>query len=355
MERRPSELEEVTKAYVIDLEVVYAKTCLSNTLAAEDLVWLQKEGFSALLSQDSQNILNMLLFLLRKYLYRFTDRPRVFLQTMLNQGGKVLSVEASILLQDKYPEIPYLENVHKEKQQGGVVARFECSSYVVCLDVSPHLEYMVCECSNGMLQLWSLHYHEAGTVVPSSDVFLFFRSVVFHPTEKLVLPGVLSHHAYTMDGILRVLFPKSSCSFSVCSVSRNKTKILTDCVENSKCLVMWSLESGSETARITSNEDILSFAWSQDKGLLAISHPSGLIRLLDEVGGFRNVAQTSTPEVCGMLKFSPDNRFLFCLHWSGYLHLFRIEISAEKHGSFSLSVSPDEVFSHYKKSESFID
>ena len=30
MERRPSELEEVTKAYVIDLEVVYAKTCLSN-------------------------------------------------------------------------------------------------------------------------------------------------------------------------------------------------------------------------------------------------------------------------------------------------------------------------------------
>ena len=374
MERRPSELEEVTKAYVIDLEVVYAKTCLNNTLAAEDLVWLQKEGFSALLSQDSQNILNMLLFLLRKYLYRFTDRPRVFLQTMLNQGGKVLSVEASILLQDKYPEIPYLENVHKEKQQGGVVARFECSSYVVCLDVSPHLEYMVCECSDGMLQLWSLHtgrliwtrpvkvtksfgkdyYHEAGRMVPSSDVFLFFRSVVFHPTEELVLPGVLSH-AYTMDGILSVLFPKSSCSFSVCSVSRNKTKILTDCVENSKCLVLWSLESGSEIARITSNEDILSFAWSQDKGLLAISHPSGLIRLLDEVGGFRNLAQTSTPEVCGMLKFSPDNRFLFCLHWSGYLHLFRIEISAEKHSSFSLSVSPDEVSSHYKKFESFND
>ena len=374
MERRPSELEEVTKAYVIDLEVVYAKTCLNNTLAAEDLVWLQKEGFSALLSQDSRNILNMLLFLLRKYLYRFTDRPRVFLQTILNQGGKVLSVEASILLQDKYPEIPYLENVHKEKQQGGVVARFECSSYVVCLDVSPHLEYMVCECSDGMLQLWSLHtgrliwtrpvkvtksfgkdyYHEAGRMVPSSDVFLFFRSVVFHPTEELVLPGVLSH-AYTMDGILSVLFPKSSCSFSVCSVSRNKTKILTDCVENSKCLVLWSLESGSEIARITSNEDILSFAWSQDKGLLAISHPSGLIRLLDEMGGFRHVAQTSTPEVCGMLKFSPDNRFLFCLHWSGYLHLFRIEISAEKHGSFSLSVSPDEVSSHYKKFESFND
>ena len=119
----------------------------------------------------------------------------------------MLSVEASILLQDKYPEIPYLENVHKEKQQGGVVARFECSSYVVCLDVSPHLEYMVCECSDGMLQLWSLHtgrliwtrpvkvtksfgkdyYHEAGRMVPSSDVFLFFRSVVFHPTEE---PGL---------------------------------------------------------------------------------------------------------------------------------------------------------------------
>ena len=374
MERKPSELEEVTKAYVIDLEVVYAKTCLNNTLAAEDLVWLQKEGFSALLSQDSRNILNILLFLLRKYLYRFTVRPRMFLQTMLNQGGKVLSVKASILLQEKYPEISYLENVHKEKQQGGVVARFECSSYVVCLDVSPHLEYMVCECSDGMLQLWSLHtgrliwtrpvkvtksfrkdyYHEAGRMVPSSDVFLFFRSVVFHPTEEIVLPGVLSH-AYTMDGILRVLFPKSSCRFSVCSVSRNKTKILTDCVENSKCLVLWSLESGAEIARITSNEDILSFAWAQDKGLLAISHSSGRIRLLDEMGGFRSVAQTSPPEVCGMLKFSPDNRFLFCFHWSGYLHLFRMDISAEKHGSVSLSVSPEEVSSHYKKFESCND
>ena len=76
-----------------------------------------------LVSKDNQGILNTLLFLLRKYLLRFTDTPRMFFETILNQGGKVLTVEASNLLQNRYPLIPYMEFVHKETQQGGVVAR----------------------------------------------------------------------------------------------------------------------------------------------------------------------------------------------------------------------------------------
>ena len=80
----------------------------------------------------------------------------MFLQTILSEGGKVLSVESGNLLRKKYPGIPYMENVQEEMQQGGVVARFECSSFVDCLDVSKNLDYMVCECANGKLQLWSL-------------------------------------------------------------------------------------------------------------------------------------------------------------------------------------------------------
>ena len=68
----------------------------------------------------------------------------------------MLTVEASNLLRNKYPEIAYLEDVHNETQRGGVLARFECLSVVVCLDVSPQLDYMVCECEDGMLRLWSL-------------------------------------------------------------------------------------------------------------------------------------------------------------------------------------------------------
>ena len=157
VKREPHKLDELTKAYIIDLEVVYAKTFVNSTVAADDLLWLNEQGIFTLLSKDNQSIVDTLLFVLRKNIRLLTDNPRTFLQTILNQGGKVLTVEASNLLRNKYPEIPYMEVVHKEIRQGGVVAQFYCSLIVLCLDVSPQLDYMVCECNNGMLQLWSLH------------------------------------------------------------------------------------------------------------------------------------------------------------------------------------------------------
>ena len=44
----------------------------------------------------------------------------------------------------------------QEGATGGILAGFKCSFYVVCLDASQQLDYMVCECTKGMLQLWSL-------------------------------------------------------------------------------------------------------------------------------------------------------------------------------------------------------
>ena len=329
--RDAHKLDELTKAYIIDLEVVYAKTGVNSTIAAEDLLWLKEQGIFALLSKDNQSIVDTLLFVLRKNLRLLTDTPRRFLQTILNQGGKVLTVEATNLLRNKYPEIPYMEVVHKETQPGGVVAKFECSSFVICFDVSPQLDYMVCECTDGMLQLWSLQTgklmwtravivekrikrswsYNVWRKLPSVDTLSFFRSVVFHPTKECILPGILSQ-AYTMDGDLKPLFPGCNCRFSVCSISGDKTKILTNCLESSKCLVLWSLESGSEVDRILVNEDILSFAWSGDGRLLVISHSSGVISLYDVMCNFRKLTQRAIPGVCGILKFSSDHRFIFC-------------------------------------------
>ncbi|CAH3171243.1 unnamed protein product, partial [Porites evermanni] len=301
VKREPHKLDEVTKAYIIDLEVVCAKTFVNSTLATEDLLWFKEQGIFTLLSKDNQSIVDTLLFLLRKNLRLLRDNPRTFLQTILNQGGKVLTVEASNLLRNKYPEIPYMGVVHKETRQGSV------------------LDYMVCECDNGMLQLWSL---QTGRLVwtrpvvveksfkrigwsfvcrklPSVDAFLLLRSVLFHPTKECILPGILSQ-AYTMDGDLKPLFPGCNCRFSVCSISGDKTKILTNCLESSKCLVLWSSENGSEVDRILEDEHILSFAWSGDGRLLAISHFSGLISLYDVMCNFRKLTQMTTPEVCGM-------------------------------------------------------
>ena len=363
VKRDAHKLDELTKAYIIDLEVVFAKTGVNSTIAAEDLLWLKDQGIFALLSKDNQSIVDTLLFVLRKNLRLLRDNPRTFLQTILNQGGKVLTVEASNLLRNKYPEIPYMEVVHKEIQQGGVVARFECLSNVMCLDVSPQLDYMVCECDDGMLQLWSLHTgklmwkrpvivekriktswpYNGCRKLPSVDTYSLFRSVVFHPTKECILPGILSQ-AYSMDGDLKPLFPGCNCRFSVCSISGNKTKILTNCLESSKCHVLWSLENGSEVGRILEDEDILSFAWSGDGRLLAISHSSGVISLYDVMCNFRKLTQMATPEVCGMVKFSPDHRFIFCCALQDLLQrfFFCLKVVKEANNTFSLTIVSGE-------------
>ena len=370
---RVHRVEELTKAYVVDLELVYAKLCLTNSFsAAEDMVWLQKEGISSILSKDTQSILNSLLFLLRKHYHRLTSHPRVFLQTVLNEGGTMLSSEASSLLQSKYPEIPYMEYVQKKTQHGGVMACFKCSSIVVCFDVSPSLHYMVCECENGMLQLWSLQTgrflwerpvqapnRDASEIYrfPSKDVKAFYRSVVFHP-EDLVLPGILSH-AYTIVGDLKPLFVQSRCRFSVCSLSADKTKILTDCPDDAKCLVMWSLENGSEITRITRDKDVLSFAWSRDGRLLAISHSTGLVSLVDVKRDFTtvNLAETTPSSVCGMLKFTPDARVLFLYSAGGNLagRLFRCSVVKRKYRKSSLCISSTAACYDPREFESFSD
>ena len=327
---RPRSLEESVQTYVLDLELLYAKLCSNTSIAAEDILWLQTQEISQELSEDTKGLLNTLKFLLRKYFNTFTNHPHVFFETVLNEGGTGLSFVASNLLQNKYPEIPYMELVHKEMQQGAVLARFQCSSEVACLDVSPQLDNMVCECTDGTIQLWSLHtgklvwtrpvmvmkdylpFTTAHRISLFPSVLSFYRSVVFHPTKKVVLPGVLSQ-AYTFDGDLKPLYPESKCRFTVCSISGDKTKMLTDCPDDAKCIIMWSLENGSEITRTTRNEGVLSFAWSRDGRLLAISNLSRAISIVDAMNGFRTLAETVIPAACGMIKFSPDCRSLFCL------------------------------------------
>ncbi|XP_078356135.1 uncharacterized protein LOC144640946 isoform X1 [Oculina patagonica] len=349
-------LEQCVQRYVIDLELVYAKLFVSTSLPAEDILWLQRQEISRALSEDCEGLLNTLIYLLRKYHNTFANHPHVFFETVLNMGGTVLSSMASSLLQNKYPEIPYMEFVHKQMQQGAVQARFQCSSKVACFDVSPQLDYMVCECDEGMIQLWSLHTGKliwerpvlekklhfgngAYRISPSaSHVLSFYRSVVFHPTDEVVLPGFLSH-AYNFDGDLKPLFPQSSCKFTVCSISGDKTTMLTDCPDDAKCISMWSLKNGSEITRTTRDEYVLSFAWSRDGRLLAISHSTGTISIVDVMDGFRTLTEKNIQESCGMIKFSPGCRSLWCFGGVHLLnHCFCLNINMAEHPNCALDV-----------------
>ena len=345
---------EMVRKYVVDLELVYAKLCVSSAGASDEILSIQKQKLFQVLSEDTKGRLNALIFLLRKYMYydKFRNHPERFFQTVLNEGGTALSPLASNLLQTKYPEKSYMEFVHKQTEQGAPIARFQCSSQVACLDVSPPLDYLVCECKDGTIQLWSIHTGKQIWVRPvivekkcwfndvalrkwpSSPSSSYYRSVVFHPKGNIVLPGVLSH-AYTFDGDLKALFPQSPCCFTVCSISEDKTTMLTDCPDDAKCIIMWSLKNGTEITRTTRNDDVLSFAWSPDGRLLAISHSTGLICFVDVRDEFRTVAvhYFENDQVCGMIRFSPDCRSLFCCCWRSDLlyRNFRLNVNRAEH------------------------
>ena len=351
--------EVAIKEYVVDLELMYAKLCVSSERASEDIFWIKKQKTYPQLSEDTKDILNGLMFLLRKHIHynTFRNHPNVFFQTVLNEGETAISSMALNLLQNK--EKAYMEFVHKQTHRGPLMARFECSSQVACFDVSPQEDYMVCECKDGTIQLWSLH---TGTQVwvrpvivekkfsgftagwresPSSPVLSCYRSVVFLPKEDkvIVLPGVLNH-AYTFDGDLKSLFPQSLCRFTVCSISGDKTKMLTDCPEDAKCIIMWSLKNGREITRTTRDNDVLSFAWSPDGRLLAISHSTGLISFVDVRDRFKALAEHSLEhdQICGMIEFSTGCRSLVCFRVArrGIPKFYRLNVNFAEYPSVTL-------------------
>ena len=332
VEESTRSFEEIVNNYVTDLDIVYAKLCVNNTASSEDIILTHKQDAFQSLSSERLKALDTLLSLLRKYHGRLSTHPSTIFQVMVNEGGDVFAGDARKVLQSN--EIPYMEYLHKEavkKESYRTQAEFPCNSTVACFDISPTQEFMVCECTDGMIYLWSLKTGEqrwlrpvevkkcySGSlypfrVVPNSNVYSCYRSVVFHPTEPIVLPGILSH-AYSFKGNLQPLFPRSNCIFSVCSVHGDESKIITDYPGDAKCLVMWNLRNGEEITRTIRNEDVLSFAWSPDGTLLAISHFSGLVCLVDALNCLdTTLAEVATNQPCGMIKFTFDIHFLFCL------------------------------------------
>ena len=370
---RPSGLEEIVNKYVLDVELVYAKLRVDSAIPAEDIACITK------FSVKRQAASKTLLFLLRKHISTLKQLPHVIFQTSLNEGGPELSYEASNLLKSKYSHISHMEYLDKNNLEGTVQTKFHCSSEVACFEVSPSSDYMVCECRDGTIQLWSLQtgklvwkrpvikmkrysrfFQAFRTAAPASfsphflslplsEVSTFalscFRSVVFHPTRRLVLPGVLSE-TYSFDGDLNRLFPESNCIFSVCSISGDT--ILTDCPDNAKCLILWSLSNGTELTRTTRDHNVLTFARSQDGRVAAICHSDGSVCLVDLMSNFRLVAETVLQSICGMIKFFPNQQFLYCWHCPlryGYQHpeFFKLTVSTSNGGNVFLDVASENV------------
>ncbi|XP_068674213.1 uncharacterized protein [Montipora foliosa] len=333
-------LEQGVGKYVSDPELLYAKLCVNLPAATEDIVGVMKQGGLTTISAECCETLSSLLIIFKKHRVTLQKYPFTIFQCLLNEGSGRLSSESRKLLETKYSDKPYMELMNKNDAKTAIQARFFCGSQVACLDVSPSLEYMVCECCDGSIQFWSLAsgnlkwkryvkpkqfgrgFHGPFRITATSHEleFGFYRSVVFHPIKDVILPGVLSM-AYSFDGILKPLFPNSECSFSICSICGDE--MLTDCPDDAKCLMIWNLKDGREIDRLNREKEILSFAMSQDGKLVAISHSPGSICLVDRGNSFSTLAEIPSGRF-GMIRFSSDSLFLFCLNWRGAREMFRL-------------------------------
>ena len=316
--------------YVTNLELIYAKLCTSTANCLEELSSVQAQAIVAMTKEN--HLIDALFLLLRKHSYVLKDNPHLFFQCLLNEGGPELSSRASFLLETKHPDIPYMKYLEdQEDQYSPVQARFYCSDTVACFDVSPEKDLMVCECRDGTIHLWSLQTgnlkwirpslmlkkfyfgRPAGTAYRQLERCLsFYRSVVFHPDGKSVLPGTL-RNGYTISGDSISLFSNSDCTFTNCVFSCDKKKILTDCPGKPKRIVTWSLESGEELRVIDWEEEIASFTFSGDGTLIAISTYTGYVYLVD-LGQRVPVGLFKFPEfeVCGVMHFISESSILAC-------------------------------------------
>ena len=339
---RLCDVEDLVNTYVTDLELIYAKLCVNSTGPSEDIFSVQKHIKPILLSERSQSLLISLLKVLRKHSYLLRDQPQLWFQSLINEGPPELSSEAAIILENRLPTVPYMKYLDNEEENGAIKARFYCSDTVACFDVSSELDYMVCECRDGTIHLWSLetanlkwsrpslinrefqYVHPGFDVVSDGGAYrnidykilTFYRSVVFHPRGKLVLPGTL-RSVYTLEGDCISLYPNSNCTFSHCAFPTDKRTILTDCFDNPKEVVLWSMESGEELRRITWNDVITSFAVSNDGSEIAFADVTGSI-YLDVSEGPKHLLKCDV--ACGMMHFTKDSEGLVC----GYLP-YRIE------------------------------
>ena len=324
--------------YATDLELIYAKLCVKSTTAIEDLLSLHREN-SRIVSEERDFVVTSLLSLLRKHSYILFDYPHLFFQCLINEGTPELSSTAAGTVESLTPKMPCMKFLDNDKQKGAVQARFECSDKIACFDVSPEMDYMVCECRDETIHLFSLKYGTKVWVQPSSTQrkywprelsgngayrqighsLSFYHSVIFHPNGKSVLPGTL-RYVYTISGDREDLYPDSDCSFSNCvvrSLSDTENIIFTTCYTEPKRIKIWDMENGQ---LIECDAEIASFAISEDWSLIAISDITNTITVFDvdnQSGSKLPLGKDDYQSVCGLMQFTSDNNTLVCcfLYW----------------------------------------
>ena len=177
-----------------------------------------------------------------------------------------------------------------EDQRRANKARFYCSDKIVCFDVSPEMDFIVCECRDGTIHLWSLltgnkiwvrptlkkkefysGYPDDGAYRVVGETSLsYYRSVTFHPNGESVLAGTLQF-VYTLGGDWKDLFPSSDSIFSNFVFCKDKKEVLTDRPNKPKEVALWNIVNGENVLNIVADEEIATFTISEDGSQVAFS------------------------------------------------------------------------------------
>ena len=315
--------EQVYK-YATDLELVYAKLKVKSTFATEDLLSLHSQSCS-LLSDERDFVVTSLLSLLKKHSYILVDHPHLLFQCLINEGIPELSSSAAIILESSTPKIPYMKHLKNEDQRRANKARFYCSDKIVCFDVSPEMDYLICECRDGTICLWSLltgnriwvrptltkkefysgYPDDSAYRVVGNNSLSYYRSVTFHSNGESVLAGTLQF-VYTLDGDRKDLFPSSDCFFSNFVFCKDKKEVLTDRPNKPKEVALWNIVNGENVLNIVADEEIATFTISEDGSQVAFSQVTFEIVIFDRVNeSVQRILRTESV-VCGLMHFTPD-------------------------------------------------
>ena len=361
--------------YATDLELIYGKLLVKSTTTIEDLQSFHIEN-SSLLSEERDFVLTSLVSLLKKHSYILVDHPHLFFQSLINEGIPELSSSAADILESSTPKIGYMKYLDREEQKGAERARFYCSDKIVCFDVSPEMDYLVCECRDGTISLWSLltgneiwvrptltkkvfysGYPDNSAYRDGGHSLSYYRSVTFHPNGKFVLPGTLRYGYCILTGDREDLFLDSDCMFSNFVFCKEKKEILTDCQNKRDTLALWNTEDGKKVLDIDGPwvVEVFSFTISEDGSVVAISYVNGEIILFDRVN--RRQLQTmhyteSLEASCGLMHFTSDTNTLVCgflgitfrKHHDSYKRFFygppKFAISSNYHESYFHHLHP---------------
>ena len=336
-------VDHLVKSYVVDLELIFCRLCVNSVVPSDDLQSVQRNVNVASLQEGTYSLLRHLSKTLRKHSYLLKDHPQALFQSLVNEGSPELSLRAATILENKLPHASYMKCLDKDEEQGVVKGRFYCSDTVACFDVSPEMDYMVCECRDGTIHLWSLQTGNEewkrpsliakrfqsssrwGSLLQDGGAYRgvqyglsFYRSVVFDASGKYVLPGCL-RNVYTLDGESYERFPKSDCVFSNCAFSGDRRTILTDCGDDPKKLSLWSMEDGMRLWCISLQENIASFSISQDGSLVAVADNPGSVFILDLETRQERCLWRINYSPCGLIHLAFNVKYTFACGYLGFM------------------------------------